>query len=183
MAQAGFEPWPHPILHKSWGCRVCNAQEDGGPVGQENQKDHLSTLQDFPTRKPFPMPALHMPFPSADPPPFCTSRCLSLPGPSCPGLTAQALSKAQSQAAPLLRGASVQQRSKSRLAYQTRSSLNFYRPDSIINELSVPHRRARSWSWESEALRAGRVFSRKVHAERGPLGSNCPGSSPSFATY
>lgn len=104
-------------------------------------------------------------------------------GPSCPGLTAQALSKAQSQAAPLLRGASVQQRSKSRLAYQTRSSLNFYRPDSIINELSVPHRRARSWSRESEALRAGRVFSRKVHAERGPLGSNCPGSSPSFATY
>lgn len=53
-------------------------------MGQENQKDHLSTLQDFPTRKPFPMPVLHMPSPSADPPPFCTSRCLSLPGPLLP---------------------------------------------------------------------------------------------------
>lgn len=104
-------------------------------------------------------------------------------GPPCPGLTTRTLSKAQSQAAPLLRGAGVQQRSKSRPAYQTRSSLNFYRPDSIINELSVPHRRARSWSWESEALGAKRVFSRGVSAERGLLGANCSGSSPSFATY
>lgn len=96
---------------------------------------------------------------------------------SCPGATTPALSKAQGQAATLLRGASVQQRSKSRPAYQTRSSLKFYGPDSIINELAVPHRRARPGSRESEALRARRVFSRRVRVERVPLGS-----SPRFAT-
>lgn len=158
-------------------------QGDGGPVGQDkNQKDHLSTLQDLPTRKPLPTCF-------ACPPPLQThlvsahQDLFHSRGPSCPGPTTRALSKAQSQAAPLLRGAGVQQRSKSRLAYQTRSSLNFYRPDSIINELSVPHRRARSWSWGSEAFGAGRVFSRGVSAGQGPLGSNCLGSSRSFATY
>lgn len=139
----------------------------GAQWARRTRKDHLSTLQDLPTRKPLPIPALPA-LPSADPPHFCTSRSASLLGPLLPRLTTWALSKAQSQAAPLLRGAGIQHRSKSRPAYQTRSSLNFYRPDSIINELSVPHCRACSWSWESEALGAGRVLSRGLSVERAP---------------
>lgn len=125
----------HPFLPASRGCVMGNAQNDGG---QERNQQVTSS-----PAGPFHQAALHA-LPVADPPHLCTSRCASLLGPPSPQLTTWTHSYAQSQAAPLLRGASIQPRSKSRLPYQTRFSLNFYRPDSIINELSVPRCRTPS---------------------------------------
>ena len=145
MAETGFELCPTLFCLYLGGVGWEMAKKMGAQQGGRRFQRVISNLAGPSQGAAPPMPALHT-IPVVDLPHFCISRCALLLGPSCPWLTTWALPKAQSQAVPLLRGAGIHPRSKSRLPYQTRSSLNFYRPGSIINELSVPCCRAPSWS-------------------------------------
>lgn len=154
------------------------------PKMMEGQWDRRGTrritsqaCRTFPPDSPSPC-LLCTPSPATDPPHFCTSRFVSLPGSLLPSADHTGFSAKPRIRQLLFCEGQCSGKIKEQAVLSDTLLIKLLQADSIINEPSVPCRRARSWRRGFEALRTEAALAEGSGWRGGPLGSHGLGSSP-----